>query len=175
VPKQQISLTTQGHWSGDLLTSGILGMGLPGLTDAYVGEVTGPSDPRNVVPYLPLVSTVANQLSNGIFSLALHRTHSQSFLSWGGVPPDVKTTGEWATTPLKKLQLRDGTSEYLYYQIAVDKMSWTSTNDSYSGVDSKPPEYIVDSGTTLNYLPAGALTAPLPTSLLPPHALFSRC
>ncbi len=56
------------------------------------------------------------------------------------------------------MKLRSGSSEYLYYQIGVDKMVWNGTTDTTSGGDSSPPDYIVDSGTTLNLMPYGKLS-----------------
>ncbi len=104
MPKQQIGLATIGKWRGDKITSGILGLGLPGLTDAFSGS---PSDYArdtavSIIPYNPIVSTVATQLSP-LFALALSRDPGQSFLSFGGIPAGTKTTGGWATTPLKKV------------------------------------------------------------------------
>ncbi len=63
------------------------------------------------------------------------------------------------------MRLRDGSSEYMYYQIAIDKMVWNATTAAASGGDSSPPDYIVDSGTTLNLMPYGKLCLALSLSV----------
>ncbi len=102
--KQQIGLATKGVWRGDDLSSGILGLGLPGLTDSFSGETAAATRDNLLgsVAYSPLVTTMATQVSP-IFSLALSRDKTQSWLAWGGIPNTIKTVGEWATTPLKKV------------------------------------------------------------------------
>jgi len=166
VPKQQIGLATKGRWDGDEKSSGILGLGLPGLTDSYSGDLptaTRQGISRIPIPYSPLIATVSNQSSH-LFSLALTRNHSSSYISFGGIPPAVRTTNEWATTPLRKVSLRGGTSEYLYYQIGVERMEWHTAagvnGTVVNGSDPKPPDYIVDSGTTLNLMPDSTLPPP---------------
>jgi len=173
-------------WRGDGITSGILGLGLPGLTDSFMGapsEFLRDSLAR-VIQYNPLVNTIGKQIQP-IFALALSRDPAKSFLSFGGIPADTKVEGEWASTPIKKvsnppspsfsrlsavdranrlgffqLKLRNGQSEYLYYQIGVDKVTWNGTasgRNKGNGTDTAPPDYIVDSGTTLNLMPYGTL------------------
>jgi hypothetical protein len=100
VPKQQIALATSGYWTGDDISTGILGLGMPGLTEAFTG-----SDPRldslsNAISYSPVVSTMTTALQvPALFSLGLSRNPADSFLALGGVPANVKT-GEYTTTPL---------------------------------------------------------------------------
>jgi len=103
-----------------------------------------------MVKYNPFVVTMGQQFPP-IFSLALSRDPDQSFLSFGGIPPNVKVTGEWGSTPITKVSLRTGPPEHLYYQIAPQKMIWNSSTSN--GSDEKPVEMIVDSGTTLNLFP----------------------
>lgn len=105
--RQQVALATNGMWFGDKISSGILGLGLPGLTASSDGT-RGPDGRVRQVPYDPLVTTINKQLRNPVFSLALHRNSSESFIAFGGVPPRAKTTGVWATTPIEKVGLRGG-------------------------------------------------------------------
>ena len=109
IPKMQIGLASRGRWDGDLSSSGILGLGLKGLADATVGELpaTGPS-PFITLPsvkYDPLVDVAANQTSH-LFALSLSRNSSESWLSFGGIPHGVQTTGDWATTKITKVRDR---------------------------------------------------------------------
>lgn len=108
VPKQQVGLAMEGVWKGDSIVSGILGLGLPGLTASHPGgnwsqRRTWRDSPANAILYNPIVTSISKQVSP-IFSLALSRTPGQSFLAFGGIPAGVKTTGEWATTPIVKVR-----------------------------------------------------------------------
>ena len=80
-------------------------MGLPSLTSSYAGELparlTGRPTGRPI-EYSPLITTASNQSSH-MFALSLSRNHSESYLSFGGIPAGLKTTGEWATAPMKKV------------------------------------------------------------------------
>lgn len=151
VPKQQIALATSGYWTGDDVSTGILGLGMPGLTEAY-----NTSDPRldsvtNAISYSPVVSTMSTSLKlPSLFSLGLSRTPADSFLALGGVPENVKT-GEYTTTPLLTWESQKGGPEYFWYTIQTDQMVWNSSTISQQ--TARSPKAIVDSGTTLNYLP----------------------
>lgn len=162
IPKQQIGLATLGFWQGDATSSGLLGLGLPGLTGAYKGpEATSADSMANMVDYNPLVVTWAEAQKAApatpplppVFSLALSRDSSKSFLAFGGIPAGVKTTGEWATTNITKVLMNSGKQEYLFYQLKPDTMSWGSSRNTGNGTAMAPPEMIVDSGTTLNLFP----------------------
>ena len=100
IPKQQVALATKGYWTGDGISTGILGLGMSGLTEAFAGE-PGNESLSNVVSYSPLVDTMSNSSADipPVFSLGLSRKSADSFLALGGVPPEVKV-GEWASTPL---------------------------------------------------------------------------
>jgi hypothetical protein len=100
VPKQQIALATSGYWTGDDISTGILGLGMSGLTEAY-NSTAGALDPASgSVSYSPVVSTMSSALKlPALFSLGLSRTPADSFLALGGVPANVPT-GEYASTPL---------------------------------------------------------------------------
>ncbi|OAA68745.1 Peptidase aspartic [Niveomyces insectorum RCEF 264] len=165
--KQQIGLATRGAWNGDGITSGILGLGLPGLTAAYTGVDAALDSTRTAVEYNPLVVTLAAQ-NMSVFSLALSRDPHDSYVSFGGVPPNVQTVGPWVTTSMQKIALRTGDPRYMYYQIAVDRMSWNSS--LLNATDSALPDFIVDSGTTMNLLPYDIARSI--NSMFTPHAMY---
>lgn len=106
IPKQQIALATSGFWNGDGISTGILGLGMPGLTEAFVSTDPKNDSAINAISYNPVVTTMntASKLP-AIFSLGLSRDPADSFLALGGVPSDVKV-GEWASTPLLQVSLR---------------------------------------------------------------------
>ncbi|KAL8371858.1 hypothetical protein RB595_001586 [Gaeumannomyces hyphopodioides] len=150
VARQQVALATGGMWFGDGISSGILGLGLPALTAGSDGTVGADGRARQV-PYDPLVTTVNRQLASPVFSLALHRNSSESFIAFGGVPPLVATTGVWAATPIEKLRRVDGVVDYFYYTVLPDAISFNNSQRALRA--SNVPAFIVDSGTTLNLFP----------------------
>ncbi|KAK0727983.1 aspartic peptidase domain-containing protein [Lasiosphaeria miniovina] len=149
IKKQQIALATIGAWNGDGLSSGILGLGLPGLTEAFVGNTPADDGVQNLVNYNPVITTVSNQVGNGIFSLGLSRNASASFLALGGVPQDLKV-GDYATISIDKMDKRFGGTDYFFYTMTPDRLVW---NTSTQAKEWRALQVIVDSGTTLNLFP----------------------
>lgn len=99
-------------FDGDGVSSGILGLGLRGLTSGHRGPKL--SDER--APYAPFVETMGNGNGNGdgdanttsgggvadpVFSFAMSRDESRSYIAFGGVPP--VQTGEYAVVPIQKV------------------------------------------------------------------------
>ncbi|KAH8888855.1 acid protease [Thozetella sp. PMI_491] len=162
---QQVALANLGYWNGDGISSGILGLGLPALTEAFTGNSPGQDGLQNVVQYNPVVTTVSKQINNDIFSLGLSRKSTESFLAFGGVPEDVKV-GPYTSTPLQKMGRRSGGSDYFYYTINPELFSWNSTQ--LNQTMSPGPQVIVDSGTTLNLLPYDMARSI--NSMFTPHA-----
>ena len=160
VAKQQIALATKGAWRGDKISSGILGLGLPPLTGAY-NQKTGRAE-----EYDPLVTTMIKDGVPPIFALGLDRDETKSFLSLGGMP-DVKT-GPFVSTPIMKVSTpprpspedparltrtnQASTGIYARYMIQADGFLLNTTAGKQVTL-AKPPQLLVDSGTTLNMLP----------------------
>jgi hypothetical protein len=174
VPKQQIALADLGAWRGDNITSGILGLGLPLLTQAYNKSTD------TALNYDPLVVTMQKNGVPPIFALGLSRNESESFLSFGGVP-DVKT-GPFASTPIVPVSSSDPNAKPLVrdtwfcavvsgekeltllcqfnnrgqrarYTIQPELIEINNTKGQHRWTDTPVP-VIVDSGTTLNLLPS---------------------
>lgn len=106
MPNQQISLVTSASIRGNGLMSGILGLGLRGLTTAYLGTDPSSDSDANAERYPPLVETMSanGTVASPVFSVAMSRNDSRSFISFGGVPPGIKT-GEFATVPISKVRV----------------------------------------------------------------------
>ncbi|KAI1853608.1 hypothetical protein JX266_001592 [Neoarthrinium moseri] len=151
VPKQQMSLVTSASIRGNGLFSGILGLGMRGLTTAYLGTDPTKDSDANAARYAPLVETLGlNTTVKPIFSVAMSRNDNRSFISFGGVPPDVKT-GEFATIPIAQISLNGKPREYLYYGLRPESVTFNNTQTHSNW--TKPGLMIVDTGTTLNYFP----------------------
>jgi hypothetical protein len=103
VPKQQMSLVTEASIRGNGYFSGILGLGMRGLTTSYEGTNPANDTAATAIKYAPLTETMSkNGTVPPIFSIAMSRDDNRSFISFGGVPP-VKT-GEFATTPIRQVR-----------------------------------------------------------------------
>lgn len=139
VPGQQIALASLAAWQGDNRAAGLLGLGYPALTGAYLGN-----DPRmdrycrvgqkpgngcNQVEYDPLLTNAFfdSRVATPVFSLALSRDESRSgkggYLSIGGIPDleMVNAEGgkkaEFASTNVTVLR---GDDRFRYYLVQVD-------------------------------------------------------
>ncbi|KAI1342085.1 aspartic peptidase domain-containing protein [Xylariaceae sp. FL0016] len=156
VPKQQFALVDVAAFGGDQISSGILGLGLRGLTASFTGTNPLQDSSSNLVNYSPLVETMgASKAADPIISFAMSRDENRSYIAFGGVPP-VKT-GEYTTVPIQKATTTRGKTDYFYYDIKVDSMHWNSStiNQTATGL----PNMLVDSGTTINLFPSNVATA----------------
>ncbi|KAK8111809.1 aspartic-type endopeptidase-like protein [Apiospora kogelbergensis] len=155
IPKQQMSLVTSASIRGNGIFSGILGLGMRGLTTSYTGSNPANDSPATAKEYAPLVETMSKKIAP-LFSVAMSRDDNRSFISFGGVPPNV-TTGEFATTPIRQMSMNGGPKHYIYYGIMPDNMKVSNTEANQTW--PRPVGMLVDTGTTLNYFPADVAQA----------------
>lgn len=102
VPKQQFALVNVASFSGDTISSGILGLGLRGLTAAFTGSNPSEDGIGNLVNYAPLMETIGtSKAASPILSFAMSREENRSYIAFGGVPP--VSTGEYTTVPIQKV------------------------------------------------------------------------
>ncbi|KAH8652450.1 aspartic peptidase domain-containing protein [Xylariales sp. PMI_506] len=152
VKNQEISLITEASLEGNGYFSGILGLGLPQLTSAFEGTNPAADGDSSRVIYSPIVVTMSNNTPVApIFSMAMSRTVGRSYISFGGVPAQVRT-GPFSVAPIEKAYLGGGKYDYLFYAIRPDSVTYS--NNKQHGNWSQPAVMIVDSGTTLNYFPS---------------------
>ncbi|KAI0457102.1 aspartic peptidase domain-containing protein [Xylaria acuta] len=150
VPKQQFALVNVAAFGGDGISSGILGLGLRGLTAAFTGNDPSVDGLDNLVNYAPLMETIGtSKTASPILSFAMSRQENRSYIAFGGVPP--VSTGEYTTVPIQKLTTNSGKTDYFYYVIKLDSVRWASETRNQSVTN--PPSMIVDSGTTINLFP----------------------
>ncbi|CAJ2508226.1 Uu.00g094120.m01.CDS01 [Anthostomella pinea] len=156
IPKQQFALVNVAAWGGDGMTSGILGLGLPGLTDAFTGNDTSKDSASNLVNYSPLIETMGtSKAADPVLSFAMSREENRSYIAFGGVPP--VPTGPYTTVPIQKATTNTGKTDYFYYSIKVDSMHWSS--HTLNQTATHLPTMVVDSGTTINLFPGNIAAA----------------
>lgn len=86
VKNQTVALANDTLWNGNNVTSGILGLAFPSITNAYAGPF-GVHSPWYQMEYAPVFSNmVAQGLVDNHFSIAISRDASDGVLGLGGVP-----------------------------------------------------------------------------------------
>ncbi|KAI1341695.1 acid protease [Xylariaceae sp. FL0016] len=151
VSGQEVALATQGNWNGNNITSGILGLAYPSLTNAFWGNDLDDHDQYNQVPYSPIFSRMINDgLIEPYWSVALDRNSSMGLVGVGGLPPVDVDSSHVATAQILIANLadKDVTADQLsFYTIVPTGFRWDQTENT-----SQYP-FIIDTGTTLTYLP----------------------
>ncbi|KAJ5730706.1 uncharacterized protein N7483_005214 [Penicillium malachiteum] len=143
---QEVAIVTEAAWEGDGTTSGLTGLAYPALTSAY-NEKT---DDQEV--YNPIFTTMVNDgLIDSYFSLAISRNVSgdAGYLTLGGLPP-ITFNETFTTTDILITSIEGYTKTYDFYTIEIDAVTLNGKSLTAAGGSV---QYIVDSGTTLNYYP----------------------
>jgi hypothetical protein len=177
VKNQEFGIANAAAWSGDGVTSGLVGFAYPELTSVYNTSNPAKDSAANAAPYNPFFFTAVQQkkvkpckrsqpviLPHGtdepiVFSIALDRGSFAAqenatvdphlgYIAFGGLPP-VKVTKTSSTVKVKHYTVSSSKkAEYLYWTVPVDKYVFPgSTKLATNGTA------ILDTGTTLNYLP----------------------
>jgi hypothetical protein len=139
-------LVNNAYWKGDGVSSGLMGLGMSGLTSDFVNGTR--------VAYNPIFTTMYKAgLSSSSFSMAIERG-SGGYIAFGGLPPVKYDNSSWATTPIKKSSIYQGDSnQYGFYSMTPEAIV-------YKGSAAKQTDdWIVDSGTTLMYAPIDTANA----------------
>lgn len=148
------------------MSSGLLGLAYPAITSAYSGTDPTKDKASTRIQYDPIFTTMYKQkLSNPTFSLAIQRDGSSvgGYIAFGGLPAAVTTNGSFASTPIQVLTAQGGTAD-TFYTITPDAIVYTGAAAKNSA------QYIVDSGTSLTYLPTAVVKSV--AALFSPQATF---
>ncbi|KAK4186504.1 aspartic peptidase domain-containing protein [Podospora australis] len=156
VAKQQVCLANETFWLGNNFTSGHLGMAYPALTNSYTGDQDLQHLPISQVKYSPFFTTLVQEGTiDASFCLALDRNETTGIFALGGdvdVPgldPDPSNTValDMIIANLQGDANPQASYQYSFYTVIPDGWVYDQTNTT-----RKMP-YIIDSGTTCNYLP----------------------
>ncbi|KAL2891914.1 putative aspartic-type endopeptidase [Ceratocystis lukuohia] len=150
VTKQCVGLANDTYWNGNNATNGILGMAYPALTSGYGGyDAGGESSYRQT--YQPIFSSMVSQgLVAPVFAVALEKGPKGGLVGWGGLPDISWTPMAIASTDILIASVSsfpDASSQYTFYTVVTDGIQYGQVQDSRKYL------YIVDTGTTLLYLP----------------------
>ncbi|GAB1312608.1 Aspartic-type endopeptidase-like protein [Madurella fahalii] len=151
VKKQQVCLANTTYWFGNNYTSGLMGLAFPALTNAYLGDA---SDHQwgDSIQYSPLFTSMVDQgMIDPVFSMAIDRNASTGMLAFGGIAPatgvDMTRIANLDMIIAQVISLPETAREYSFYTVIPDGWQYGQATNT------KKFPYIIDSGTTLNYLP----------------------
>jgi hypothetical protein len=164
VKNQQFGLVTLAAWNGDTVSSGLTGLGYPSVTRAYAGT-TAKSDRKGAnIPYDPVFTSMWKQkLVAPYFSVALNRAgEPPGAIALGGLPgPSIKYQDNWAKSPMQHLFV--GAKQANDYQLyVVEASGWDITSSKgakTAAVANTKAKVVLDTGTTLSYLPPSIASA----------------
>ncbi|MCJ1303494.1 hypothetical protein MMC08_006304 [Hypocenomyce scalaris] len=175
VDNQQVAVVNFAAWDGDGVSSGLVGLAFPLITSAYAGTNPTADGASNEIEYNPIFT---NMYEEGnvppYFSLAIERGNFGGYLAIGGLPP-VIFTPVFASSPIQVLAVETvagsaTTGQYSFYTITIGGLVYSgSQNTNYTqggwpspfaaSADPSQFQVIIDSGTTLIYLPIGIADA----------------
>jgi Eukaryotic aspartyl protease len=155
---QPMGFVDKAAWQGDGVSSGILGLAFPSITNAFTG--TDPHQDRkgaNNVPYPPIFTNMHRTgLIRPYFSMALNRASEEpGVLALGGLPgAPIRHTGNFVRVPMQHLAMRakasnseDGMADYRFYVANIDGFAVDSR------LVSNSTQVIIDSGSRFSHLP----------------------
>jgi hypothetical protein len=184
VPHQEFAMVNYAAWSGDGVSSGLVGFAYSSLTSAYPGTNPSNDQPGTTIIYPTLFTDMfTNQGVPPVFSLVLSRDQSAGgVLALGGLP-GVPHGPTFISTPVNAVGINASTQQavYEYYTINVDGFALSANRNAQFNTNpnitnpNKLPIYnattaIVDSGTSLFYAPD--YVANLHASQFIPPAVF---
>ncbi|MCJ1320011.1 hypothetical protein MMC15_005347 [Xylographa vitiligo] len=166
VDNQEVGVVQLAGWSGDGISTGLIGLAFPSITSAYAGNNPATDGPNTQLPYNPVFFNMFEEGNVApLFSLAIDRGNATGQLAIGGIP-DVSYSEPIAIAPFQVLTAIDEsnstTGQYQFYSIDAGFSFTGSENTRYSEESGLPltrpatdaeSVVIVDSGTTLLYAP----------------------
>lgn len=152
---QEMALAEEALWEGDGETSGIFGFAGSAGTSAYPGSDLTKEPIADDMPYTNWINNAIDKGKiDSKFSLALERGSAGGQLALGGLPDVDFNKDALVSVPFLKPTINgETTNKFVYYAMQPDgyKLDGTSETTSWAA--------IVDSGTTLAYLPSADATA----------------
>ncbi|KAF7977087.1 hypothetical protein HWV62_4665 [Athelia sp. TMB] len=164
-----MGVVNSAAWEGDTVSSGLMGLAYPEATSVYNGTNPNEDGPANYAPYNPM-QAFHTALADGVikkpyFSVALNRGSSPAnenstydtnlgYLAFGGIAP-VKTTGSAVTVPVQHTNFSPAgnKTDYYFYTVDIDNYIFPSSNATGLGLTGSGKQAILDTGTTVNWVP----------------------
>ncbi|KAJ7698060.1 aspartic peptidase domain-containing protein, partial [Mycena rosella] len=174
VSHQEIGLPNVAANKGDNISSGILGLAFPDLTNVF--NITDPSKAsvNNTLVYDPFFFTAVKEkkIKNSVFSVSVDRSPFSpfkqanntfgphlGFLSFGGIAP-VSVVNTSVTVPIQGYSANRTPSDapgakFLFHTIDIDSYTFPGS----TGLVTASSNTILDTGTSLNIVPTDVAAA----------------
>lgn len=178
---QMIGIVENAAWQGDGITSGLIGLAFPSLTNAFAGVDPKKDNESDPLIYNPIFTNLYKEGKVApVFSLAINRGDwSGGLLAIGGIPP-TKHSQTFVTVPFELTKISSvrrwrGRDQYTFYTITVNGFRFDL---SKNGDSDHPPlhaanrQFVIDSATSINYLPTNVSKSV--NSLFDPPAAFNE-
>jgi hypothetical protein len=168
VPEQEFGLVNLAAWNGDSVSSGLTGLAFPSVTRAYPGTIASADKKGGNVPYDPIFTNMwKRKLVAPYFSVALNRAGERAgVIALGGLPSgDIKYETDFAKAPMQHLMIQQPSTagnaqDYQLYVVETDGWEVTSPGGTRAeDVAKSKTKVVLDTGTTLSYLPANIANA----------------
>ncbi|KAJ7466275.1 aspartic peptidase domain-containing protein [Mycena galericulata] len=173
VTGQEIGVPNLAAWEGDSVNTGLIGLAFPDLTSVYNTTDPTKASAANNLPYNPFFISAVKQkkVKNPFFSVALDRGSFQAqendtfeanlgFLALGGIAP-VPVTNTAVTVPIEGYSATTGIpsgapgSTFFFYTVDVEEFTFPGSSKLATAQNNT----ILDTGTTLNYVPTKVAAA----------------
>ena len=173
VDNQQVGIIDHGSWQGHGIASGLVGLAFPSLTNTISGNESEADTGSAVkLKYNPIFTSMYTEgLVDPVFSLAIDRGDSSGGILTLGRLPTTVISSQFISVPLEMMTLHDANSTelismqnsmdskpaYQFYAIHIDGFVYGHIRPAPLIVTSI--QVIVDSGNTLNRIPANTSMA----------------
>ncbi|KAK5156718.1 hypothetical protein LTS14_004930 [Recurvomyces mirabilis] len=182
VPSQEFAVVDYAGWSGDTISSGLVGFAYMSLTSAYPGSDPHQDGEESALTYNPLFYNMfQNESVAPVFTLAINRDYNNGgVLALGGVP-NIPYSPGFASTPIIPWMLNasSGAWVYQFYTIVIEGFAFSAKqnaqfnvlglpNSRKTGLLGNGTQAIVDSGTSLVYVDNATIATPVNLAFTPP-------
>ncbi|KAF7971938.1 hypothetical protein HWV62_19387 [Athelia sp. TMB] len=162
VKKQEIGVVNKAAWEGDTVNSGLMGLAYPNLTSVFTGTNPDLDGVNNTAPYNPVPKDFSVALDRGTFAAQENSTYDPNlgYVAFGGIAP-VATTGIATTIPVQTTGFAPAGNftGYFFYTVDIDAYVFPGSTAKGLSLTGAGKQAILDTGTTLNYLPTALAKA----------------
>ncbi|QIX01884.1 hypothetical protein AMS68_007401 [Peltaster fructicola] len=155
VTSQEFGAVSQAAWTGDGVSSGLVGLAYSTLTSAYAGTDPTQDVRGRQLKYSPLFNSIFSQgLASPIFSIAMSRDpNSAGLLAIGGIP-NIQHSPSFVTVPIQPVGINTTNQlVYQYYSIIIDGFAFSpSQNAQFNVAGTNNPLKTSLLGTALKLL-----------------------
>ncbi|RDI88341.1 hypothetical protein Vi05172_g2181 [Venturia inaequalis] len=163
---QAIGFVNSSWWQGDMISSGILGLGFPSHTNARNATIQAKDQKGAKLTYAPIFTKMyRSKMIDPVFSIALNRIGEEpGVLALGGLPDaSIRHSEKFSRAPMQLLSLipkaiksEDGLTDYGFYVVNADSIT---INSQSAQLPNGPVQLILDSGSRFSHLPKTVIDA----------------